>query len=139
MRMGLYSQMSCSSLIPLSIEVRIRVFWAVVKLDMYSSIVLGLPMMIDLTYVDQFKPSEENGGFASVTSRRTFAASTQYLKLLRILRKVMKRFYPNPDEEAEKRNLLKKFPVNNTAIKEIKEEFKTWREGLIDALGLYEG
>jgi hypothetical protein len=95
-------------------------------------------MMIDLTYVDQFKPSglsrdhsnEENGGFASVTRRRIFTASAQYLELLTILHKVMKRFYPKTDEEAEKSNLSKKFPVYNAAIEEIKEEFKTWREDL---------
>jgi hypothetical protein len=51
-------------------------------LDIYSSIILGLPGLIDLTCVDQLKPSglsrdyfnEENGGFASITRRRMAAA-----------------------------------------------------------------
>lgn len=147
MRMGLHSQTSCSGLTPLSREVRIRAFWTVVKLDMYSSVVLGLPVMIDLMYVDQIKPSglcrdysnEGNGGFASVTSRRIFSASAQYLELLLILRKVVKNFFPRTDSEAAKRNLSKKLAVSNATIDEIKEDFKNWREGLADALGPSEG
>ncbi|KEF54757.1 uncharacterized protein A1O9_09199, partial [Exophiala aquamarina CBS 119918] len=147
MRMGLHSQTSCSGLTPLSKQVRIRAFWTVVKLDIYSSIELGLPVLIDLTYVDQIKPSglcrdyskEEIGGFVSITSRRIFAASAQYLELLMILRKVVKMFFPKTDEEADKSNLSKNLAVSHATIDEIKEEFKTWREGLADALGPSEG
>jgi hypothetical protein len=141
MRMGLHSQTSCNGLTPLSREIKIRVFWTVVKLDIYSSIILGLPGLIDLSCVDQLKPSglsrdysnEENGGFASITSRRMAAASAQYLELLMIVRRLIKKFYPKTDE-AENRNPSKEFTVNNAYIDEMKEEFKTWREGLADAL-----
>ena len=103
--------------------------------------------MIDLTHVDQMKPGgfsrdyseEENGGFASVTSRRISAASAQYLELLMILRKVVKTFFPKTDEEAQKSNLSKTHRVSNATIEEIKEEFKNWREGLAEALGPAEG
>lgn len=147
MRMGLHSQASSTGSTPLSREIKIRVFWTVVKLDIYASIILGLPCMIDLAYVDQLKPSgfcrdysnEENGGFASIASRQKFAASAQYLELLLIIRRLMKRFYPKTDEEAENSNPSKGFTVNSAAIDEMKEEFKNWREGLADALGPSDG
>ncbi|KAK5056635.1 hypothetical protein LTR84_012167 [Exophiala bonariae] len=147
LRMGLHSQSSCSGLTSLSREIKIRVFWIVVKLDIYSSILLGLPMMLDLTYVDQFKPStscqdytdEETGGFTSIFSRRSAAASAHFLELLMTMRKMLKHFYPKTDEEVDEIDFAKKFAINDNFIDGMKEEFRSWREGLVDVFGSSEG
>lgn len=147
LRMGLHSQTSSSGLTPLSKEMKIRTFWSVVKLDIYSSSILGLPMMVDLTYVDQLRPSalcrdycdEESGGFASLSSRRAAAASAHYLELLIIMRRMLKKIYPKTDGEVDEKDLSKAFAFSNTYVDEVKDEFKTWREGLADVLGPSEG
>lgn len=143
MRMGLHSQTSCDGLSHLEKDIRRRVFWTIVKLDMYSGTVLGLPGMINLDYVDQLKPSgltrdyenAEQGGFASLTTRRMFAASSQYLEVLLIMGKVVQKLYPKTDAEAHLVGLSKKIYVNNAVIVEIENDFKTWRDGLSEALG----
>lgn len=142
MKMGLHSQASCEGLSDLEKDVRRRVFWTIVKLDMYSGTVLGLPGLINLDYVDQPKPSglirdyanEEQGGFASLTTRRMFAASAQYLEVLLIMGKVVRKLYPKTDEEAQVSG-SKKMYVSNATILEIENDFKAWRVGLSDALG----
>lgn len=147
LRMGLHSQSSCHGLTPLSKEIKIRVFWTVVKLDIYSSALLGLPMMIDLTYVDQLKPStsardyadEETGGFASLFSRRAAAASAHLLELQLMMRRMLKNFYPKTDEEVDESDASKRFAISETDIDGVKEEFKKWREGLSQVFGSSEG
>ncbi|EXJ91841.1 hypothetical protein A1O3_00391 [Capronia epimyces CBS 606.96] len=143
MRMGLHSRASCDGLSELEKDVRRRVFWTIVKLDIYSGTVLGLPGMINLDYVDQPKPSglvrdyedESHGGFASVTTRRVFAASAQYLDVLLIMAKVTQKLYPKTDEEAHRANGSTKMYVSNAVISEIEGDFKAWRERLSSALG----
>jgi len=100
-------------------------------------------MMIDLTYVDQLKPStssqdytdEETGGFTSIFSRRSAAASAHFLELLMTMRRMLKHFYPKTDEEVDESDFSKKFAVNDTFIDGMKEEFRSWREGLTMSLG----
>ncbi|OQV00477.1 Fungal specific transcription factor domain-containing protein [Cladophialophora immunda] len=146
MRMGLHSQASCDGLSELEKDVRRRTFWTIVKLDIYSGTVLGLPGMIKLDYVDQPKPSghirdyanEDWGGFASLSTRRMFAASAQYLEILMIMSKVVQKLYPKTDSEAHRVGESKKIYVSNAAILEIENEFKIWRDGLSDSLGLTE-
>ncbi|EXJ76596.1 uncharacterized protein A1O5_01104 [Cladophialophora psammophila CBS 110553] len=147
MRMGLHSQASCDGLSDLEKDVRRRTFWTIVKLDIYSGTVLGLPGMIKLDYVDQPKPSghirdyanEERGGFASPSTRRMFAASAQYLGVLLIMSKVVQKLYPKTDTEAHQEGETKKIYVSNATILEIENDFKAWRDGLSDSLGLAEG
>ena len=144
MRMGLHSQASCEGLSDVEKYVRRRTFWTIVKLDIYSGTVLGLPGMIRLDYVDQPKPgahirdyaNEAQGGFASLTTQRMFAASAQYLDVLMILSKVVQKLYPKTDAEAHRVSEAKKIYVSNTTILEIENDFKAWRDGLSDALGL---
>ncbi|KIX92514.1 uncharacterized protein Z520_11834 [Fonsecaea multimorphosa CBS 102226] len=146
MRMGLHSQASCEGLCELEKDVRRRTFWTIVKLDIYSGTVLGLPGMIKLDYVDQPKPSghihdyanEDGGGFASLSTRRMFAASAQYLEILMIMSKVVQKLYPKTDSEAHRVGESKKIYVSNATILEIENEFKAWRDGLSDSLGLAE-
>ncbi|KIW90596.1 uncharacterized protein Z519_08379 [Cladophialophora bantiana CBS 173.52] len=146
MRMGLHSQASCDGLSDLEKDVRRRTFWTIVKLDIYSGTVLGLPGMIKLDYVDQPKPSghirdyanEERGGFASPSTRRMFAASAQYLGVLLIMSKVVQKLYPKTDTEAHQEGETKKIYVSNATILEIENDFKAWRDGLSDSLGLAE-
>ncbi|KAJ4608870.1 Gypsy retrotransposon integrase-like protein 1 [Exophiala dermatitidis] len=143
MRMGLHSRASCEGLCESEQDIRRRIFWTIVKLDIYSGTVLGLPGMINLDYVDQLKPSglvrdyenEDKGGFASVTKRRMFAASAQYLDVLLITSKVVQKLYPKTDEEAHRVNGTSKMYVSNATVSEIEEDFKTWRKGLSNALG----
>ncbi|KAK5191651.1 Gypsy retrotransposon integrase-like protein 1 [Exophiala xenobiotica] len=145
MRMGLHTR-TCSTpenLSELEKDVRRRVFWTIVKLDIYSGTVLGLPGMINLDYVDQIKPSghikdyadETQGECTSLRTRRTFAASAQYLNALRIMSKVTQKLYPKTDEEAHRAGEAKKIYVSNANILEIEEDFRVWRDGLPDALG----
>ncbi|OAP61627.1 hypothetical protein AYL99_03830 [Fonsecaea erecta] len=144
MRMGLHSQASCEGLSDLEKDIRRRTFWTIVKLDIYSGTVLGLPGMIKLDYVDQPKPSghindyadEDSGGFASLSTRRMFAASAQYLDVLLIMSKVVQKLYPKTDSEAHREGEPKKIYVSNATILEIENEFKAWRDGLSDSLGL---
>lgn len=147
LRMGLHSQTSSSGLTPLAREIKIRTFWTMVKLDIFCSGILGLPMMVDLTYVDQLRPSalcrdysdEKSGGFVSLSSRRAAAASAHYLELLIIMRRMLKKIYPRTDEDVDDKDLSKAFAFNNAFVDEVKDEFKTWREGLADVLGPSEG
>ncbi|KAH0841909.1 fungal transcriptional regulatory protein [Fonsecaea pedrosoi] len=144
LRMGLHSQASCEGLSHLEKDIRRRTFWTIVKLDIYSGTVLGLPGMIRLDYVDQPKPSghireyanEDWGGFVSLSTRRMFAASAKYLEILMILSKVVQKLYPKTDSEAQGVSESKKIYVSNNTILEIESEFEAWRDGLSDSLGL---
>lgn len=143
MRMGLHSQVTCERLSDMDQDVRRRVFWTVVQLEIYSVTVLGLPGMINLDYVDQLKPSgyirdyenEDNEELVSLSHRQTQAASAQYLQLLRIIRKMMQRLYPRTCEGPPRRSGSHRIYVSNATISELEEDFRTWREGLADALG----
>jgi hypothetical protein len=143
MRLGLHSQASCDGLSDLEKDLRRRVFWTIVKLDIYSGTVLGLPGMINLDYVDQPKPSgnardyedPSHGGFASLARRRMFAASAQYLEILQITSKVVRKLYPKTDEEARRVGGSQKIYVSSATILEIENDFKVWRDGLSEALG----
>ncbi|KIX09678.1 uncharacterized protein Z518_00759 [Rhinocladiella mackenziei CBS 650.93] len=143
MKIGLHSQTSCDGLSQLEKDIRRRVFWTIVKLDMYSGTVLGLPGMINLDYVDQLKPSgltqdyasEHQGRFVSLSARRMFAASAQHLEVLMIIGKVVRKLHPKTDEEAHQVGPAKKIYVGNATIAEIEDDFKSWRNGLVDALG----
>ena len=142
MRMGLHSQTSCEGLSDLEIDLRRGVFWTIVKLDLYSGTILGLPSMVNLDYVDQPKPNglirgyefEDGQRFTSDTTRRIYAASTCNLTFLSIISKLIKKFYPKTDGEACKARESKTL-VSNTTISEIEKDFKAWRGGLSDVFG----
>jgi hypothetical protein len=86
----------------------LRTYWTIVKLDIYSGTVLGLPGMINFDYLDQLTPSGDIYNYAdesspcsdSLTTQRMFAASVQYLRLLLIMGKVVQKLYPKTDAEA---------------------------------------
>ena len=144
MRMGLHAQTSTTGDFPQEEkDARRRIFWTIVKLDIYTGTILGLPGLVNLSHVDQIRPSgsvsDYNAPSSSPTkpdaTKRMLAASAQYLDLLLIVARMVSRLYPKTENEARQVRKSKRMMINNTVIAEIEAEYKAWRDHLPTALG----
>ena len=123
-------------------DIRIRVFWAIVQLDILTRTVLGLPELVNLSYVDQPRPSGVikeydyygQKGTKAQESVRLLAASAQYLDLLILLAKTTRHIYPNTEGGASQIKRGAKQTISSSVIAESEKDFRSWREQLSDAV-----
>ncbi|ETN44570.1 uncharacterized protein HMPREF1541_10240 [Cyphellophora europaea CBS 101466] len=144
MRMGMHSQTTYGNFLPRENEARRALFWTIVKLDVYTGTVLGLPGLVNLSHVDQVRPSgsikdyqsADPASSASRNKMRMLAASAQYRELLLIIAEMVQRLYPKTEHEAKQVRRSKKMLISNTVITDVERQFKAWRDNLPVALGV---
>ena len=143
-RLGLHSKKSANeNFDDLERDLRKRIFWTIVKLDIYSGSVLGLPALINLQEIDQTRPIEASNhtlsyspGAPSKPTREAtrLAASGKHLEMLLIIAEAIRMLYPvkltKPNDEGGRRT----FFVSNTKIVKVEQQIKEWRESLSDLL-----
>ena len=141
MRLGLSSYSTYPESMPeLECDLRRRVFCTIVKLDVYTAQVLGLPTLTKLQELSETsltKGVDEVFHLASQPSPEVFSAisaasSAKHLELLLIIEKVIKRVYPRssaaPGTDGGRRVLL----IKISEVLEAQRELKQWRETLRD-------
>lgn len=144
MRMGLHSQTTYDKFSPRQNEARRRIFWTIVKLDIYTGTVLGLPGLVNLSHVDQIRPSgslddyifSDEATSGSRDKQRMFAASAQYRELLLLIADMVQRLYPKTEQEAKQVRKSRKMLISSAVITDVERQFKEWRNNLPMALGV---
>jgi hypothetical protein len=147
MRMGLHSQTTYGNFSENDNKARRRLFWTIVKLDIYTGTVLGLPSLVNLSHVDQVRPSSHIGDYLPALSEvtpltrnkaRMLAASGQYRELLLIIAEMVQRLYPKTEHEAKQVRRSRRMLISSAVISEVERQFKAWRDNLPGALGVTE-
>ena len=146
MRMGLHSQTTYGTFTSRENNLRRRLLWTIVKLDIYTGTILGLPGLVNLSHVDQVRPSAsvaehvQSPGTDSLTmdQRTKTAASAQYRDLLLIVANMVQKLFPKTEEEAKQVRKSKKMLIKSAIITDIERQFKEWRDALPAALGVTE-
>lgn len=146
MRLGLHSQTTYSNFTERENSSRRRLFWTIVKLDIYTGTILGLPGLVNLSHVDQVHPSgfmrdyQHTPGAVPTTrdEQRMLAASAQYRDLLLIISGMVQKLYPKTEKEAKQVRKSKRMLINSAVITETEQHFKQWRDTLPAALQVAE-
>lgn len=145
MRMGLHSQTAIEGMCVSESFTRSQLFWTIVKFDVLSKTILGLPGLVDMSYVDQPRPSGDVKDYAVMSSEleandrtvRKLAASAQYTDLVIIYAKTVTKLYPRTEAEARQRQKTKRHIIKSAVILELEEEFAAWRSRLPSAMNAY--
>lgn len=143
MRMGLHSQTTYGSFTEQENKARARLLWTIVKLDIYTGTVLGLPGLVNLSHVDQIRPSgmiedyknAPEGMTTTNDQQRMLAASAQYRDLLLIIANMVQKLFPKTEQEAKQVRRSRRMLINSAVITDTERQFKEWRDGLNLALG----
>lgn len=115
-------------------DLRRKVFWAVLNLDMYVSTVLGLPVFIDLNAVDpaidvtleySLKAAKDDNELSKRESA-FLAASAKHIELLRIVSRGNKALFPRPPGKINKESYKATVSVSIAQLKAVESEFKKW-------------
>lgn len=137
-RMGLHRSVLVN-FNPIEREVRKRVFWVIVKMDVYVSALLGLPLTLHEDDVDQELPLEVNDEF--ITNERILpmpdgqlslmASTNAQVRLVRILRKIIKYIYPIKGlERTLNARSNQSYVVSHARIRELEQDLQEWMESL---------
>lgn len=141
MRLGLSSYAAHSDDMPESErDVRRRVFCTIMKLDIYTALVLGLPTLTNLQEISEagltkgadnvfqlaFQHSPE------AISAISAAASAKHLELLLIIERSVKRVHPQSGAAMGGDDGRRVLLINCSEVIEAQREFKQWRETLHD-------
>lgn len=145
MRLGLHSQTTYGNFDENENRTRRRLLWTIVKLDIYTGTILGLPGLVNLSHVDQVRPSgrmedyllTSDGKPTTRDQQRMLAASAQYRDLLLIIAAMVQKLFPKTEQEAKQVRKSKRMLINSTVIAEVEKQFKTWRDALPEALGVH--
>ncbi|KIX07569.1 uncharacterized protein Z518_02222 [Rhinocladiella mackenziei CBS 650.93] len=119
---------------------RRKVFWAVIKLDMYLSAVLGLPAFIDLREVDPAvdltleKALREASDGLQARHDISLAISAKHLEVMRLITKAIKTLYPMPAANDENPKTGGNISIRISKLTQIEEEFKVWRDASSEIL-----
>lgn len=112
---------------------RRKAFWAVIKLDIYLSAVLGLPAFIDLREVDPAIDSTLEEALTEISpevpSRNAImlAVSAKHLEVMRLITKAIKTLYPMPTTSYNDPKIAGNISIPISKLTQIEEEFKIWK------------
>lgn len=144
LRMGLHRNLPHVQLTPIEDETRRRVFYAVRCMDIYVSALLGFPILLQETDIDQPLPSEVDDEYITKDAilkpppgkTSFFEAMNAHVRLMKILAKVIKDIYPmrGIDEPISKKGATNganaTYMISYSAIKAIELELQQWFEQL---------
>ena len=147
LRQGLHFRSTHEASIPHNERVvRRRVFWAVTNLDMYVSIVLGLPQFLNLASVDPtidvtiaaaLNEGHQTNGPSS-TAQLSLAAAAKHMELMRIIFKAQATLYPKPTDPPDSLTQNGNITVSIAKLQEVEEQFRKWTDSL-DSVLSYSG
>jgi len=139
MRQGLHFRSTHDSSLPVTERnVRRRVFWAIMNLDMYISAILGLPPFMNLTAVDPaidvtietaLKDAKGNND-STYPEGLPLAASAKHIELMRIIFKAQRALYPKPTDPPGSQKLNVTISVNVSKLQEVEIQLRKWAESL---------
>ncbi|KAI9793277.1 MAG: hypothetical protein M1835_007348 [Candelina submexicana] len=138
LRMGLHRSV-LANFNPIEREIRKRVFWVIMKMDVYVGALLGLPRTLSDDDVDQELPLEVNDEF--ITKEKILpmpedqfslvAATNAQVRLMRILTKIIKYIYPIKGlERSAHGRSNQSYVVSHARIREIEHDLQEWMEDL---------
>ncbi|KAL4866151.1 hypothetical protein BDV12DRAFT_138600 [Aspergillus spectabilis] len=122
-------------------ELRRRIFWAIRKMDVYVSTLLGLPQMLSDDDIDQEPPLSVDGEFITeigilpTPEGRIHAmiGANAHTGLSNIILKIVKYIYPLKTAQHRSKS-DQRYVVSHSKIREIERDLQTWMEELPAAL-----
>ena len=134
LRMGLHRSID-HAFNPIEQETRKRIFWCIVKLDVYVGALLGLPRMLSSEDIDQEEPLEVDDEYITSTEIKSMppghlslmAGFNAHSRIVDILSKVVKYIYPIKNQRPAKPHT---YIVSHTRIREIEHDLQDWLENL---------
>ena len=139
MRLGLSSYSIHTESMPDSErDLRRRVFYTIVKLDIYTAQVLGLPILTNIQELKDADPEQwaqdvhqlKNQSSLEAFGAIAAASSAKYLELLIIIHKMAKRVFPRPDARAAGDTGRRVLLIKTSEIMEAQRELKQWRKSI---------
>ena len=138
MKLGLHSTAPSKlmSFSELEKDMRGRVFWTIVQLDMYTSSVLGLPNLVNREKLDNWKPKIAKEEIDRVQDSKNpgpnmiLAASAKHHELLAIISKAIEILYPRPANGLSAGDRPGTILVQSSKIKVIEHEYRQWRKSV---------
>lgn len=143
LRMGLHRHLPHVQLTPIEDESRRRVFYAIRCMDTYVSALLGFPILLQDTDIDQPLPTEVDDEYITKDAilkpppgkTSFFEAMNAHVRLMKILAKIIKDIYPmrGMDESIMKKRtsgVNATYMISYSAIKAIELELQQWYEQL---------
>ncbi|KAL5335773.1 fungal-specific transcription factor domain-containing protein [Aspergillus crustosus] len=140
LRLGLHRSVT-TNFNPVERELRCRVFWAIRKMDVYVSTLLGLPQMLSDDDIDQEPPLSVDGEFITehgilpTPEGRIHAmiGANAHTGLSNIILKIVKYIYPLKTAQHRTKS-DQRYVVSHSKIREIERDLQTWMEELPAAL-----
>lgn len=140
LRLGLHRSVA-ANFNPIERELRKRIFWVIRRMDVYVSVMLGLPQMLSDDDVDQEYPFDIDDEFITadgllpMPSDRTslMAGANAHTRLTNITLKVVKYIYPVKNVKYRSQS-DQRYMVSHSKIREIERDLQAWMEELPAAL-----
>ncbi|KAL8331815.1 hypothetical protein RB593_002276 [Gaeumannomyces tritici] len=138
-RMGLHRHLPHAQLNPFEDEMRRRVFYAIRQLDIYVSALMGFPVLLKASDIDQPLPTEVDDEFITKDAiippppgtPSFFQATNAHVRLMDLLDRVVQEVYPlKAVEESGKGDQVTSFTIRYSTIKAIEAELQQWYEQL---------
>lgn len=123
-------------------NVRRRVFWAVINLDMYITSILGLPPFLDMSAVDPAIDLTIEAALHEGRIKRdlsspdgiTLMASAKYIELMRIVFRAQRTLFPKPLDPPDARVRDGKISLSLRNMQAVETQFQEWAESLTEIL-----
>jgi hypothetical protein len=126
---------------PIEAETRKRLFWTIRRMDIYVGALLGLPIFLKDSDVDQDWPTEVDDEYITEVEIRpmpegkisVLAASNAHSRLVLILEKICRYVYPIKGTQTGGNNSVT-YSVGYSKIREIEQDLQLWLDQLPMAL-----
>jgi hypothetical protein len=121
-------------------EMKRKLFWTVIKLDMYLSSVLGLPILIDPSQVDPAidltmeEAIQESSRDLPSRESISLAVSAKHLEVMRLVTKAIRTLYPMPTSHGEASKTAGSISISLQQLRHIEDEFTAWSKSASDLL-----
>ena len=124
---------------PIEQQIRKRVFWTIMKMDIYVGALLGLPMGIDDDERDQDLPFDIDDEYITseaihpqpAESLSLMCGCNAHTRLVFVLKKTMRYVYPiKPNQDSSGSGYL----VSFAKVREIEEDLEKWKASLPEPL-----
>lgn len=141
-RMGLHRSLAASTFNPIEHQIRKRVFWTIIKMDIYVGALLGLPMGIDQDEMDQDLAYEVDDEYITSDSispqppgkMSLMCACNAHTRLVIILKKTMRYVYPITHNLDSTSSGDKGYMVSFAKVREIEKDLEEWKASLPEPL-----
>ena len=137
LRMGMHRSLNegCG---PIETEVRKRCFWIIRKMDVFVSMMLGLPLALSDEDFDQDFPAEvddefitEDGIQPQPADRVPFIRAVNHdFRLANIVCRIVRRIYPIKPSQTASDQARAETRVKLSVVKDIETDLKAWEESL---------